>query len=392
MAIRNRIFKFSHRSIQALPPQDPAASSPNVEFTDSVESGLKIAVYKSGRRSFRHRYTFLGVKKMMTLGEFPAVNVDRARERVRDNKALLAEDTDPQKERQERREAISFSEFADEHYLPFAKQAMRSYRDVANRIKLRLKPSFGEMKLERITKPVISKFHLSLRDEISAITANRYLALVSSMFSRAIEIGLATENPCRGISKFKENGSRERVLAGDEMESFMLALKSAMKTPQGKAVFLLLATGLRKSELLSWKWSDVDWGNKRVSVPHTKSGKPHMAVLNTQAYEVLRCMEEERDICIDWVFPSDSALGHLLDIRRTFKSILASAGIKNLRIHDMRRSFASILINRGVPIYEVRDLLNHADIRTTQVYARLNTTTLQNASEKAAQELEKFMA
>lgn len=392
MGTTNRTFRFTHRAIDALPPQDADASSPNVEYTDAVESGLRIAVYKSGRRSFRHRYTLFGVKQMMTLGEFPAVNVERARERVRENKALLAEDIDPKEERQARRDAITFEEFAKQHYLPFAKQARKSYKDIANRIKLRLIPTFGDKQLERISKQTIAQFHLKLRDEISATTANRYLALISSMYSRAIEIGLATQNPCKGLSKFKEKGSRKRVLSGDEMERFMTALKDAMKTPPGKAVFLLLATGQRKSEVLSWRWSLVDWKNRRVSIPDNKADRPHMAVLNSQAYEVLKQMEQERDKSNDWVFPSDSAKGHLLDIRRTFKSIIDKAGISNLTIHDMRRSFASILINKGVPLTEIRDLLNHADIRTTQVYAHLNTTTLNSASEKAAKELEQFMA
>lgn len=387
----NRTFKFSHRAIESLPAPGPDALSTNVEYTDAVESGLRIAVYKSGRRSFRHRYTYLGVKKMMTLGEFPAVNLEKARERVRANKAMLAEDLDPLEARQQQREAVTFKEFVEQDYQSFAKKERRSYRDIENRIKLRLIPSFGNKQMPRITKREVSAFHLKLRDEISAISANRYLALTSSIFSRAMDLGLITENPCRGIPKFREGGGRKRVLSGDELGCFVKILQAEMKNPCGQAVFLLLATGLRKSEVLSLRWSHVDLNGNRVFLPNTKSGVPRYAPLNSQAMGILKVMLENRKSENDWVFPSNSKAGHLLDVRRTFKSIMDRAELSNLRIHDLRRSFASLLINAGVPIYEVRDLLGHADIRTTQIYAHLGTSTLQAASEEAAKELEKAL-
>ena len=106
----------------------------------------------------------------------------------------------------------------------------------------------------------------------------------------------------------------------------------------------------------------------------------------------LKQMEQVRDKSKDWVFPRNSTKDHLLDIRRTFKAIIDKAGISNLTIHDMHRSFASILINKGIPLTLSTNLLNPADIRTMQVYARLNTTSLVNASEAAGKDLEKFMA
>lgn len=381
---QSKIFKFSHRKIEQLAAPEPEAKSGNIEYTDAVESGLRIAVYKSGRRSFRHRYTFLGVKKMMTLGEFPAVNLDKARERVRANKAMLAEDIDPKEERQQQRDASTFAEFTEDHYLPFAKKERRSFTDIANRIEKRLNPVFGDRQMPRISKQDISRFHLQLRDDVSATTANRYLALASSVFTRAIELGVVTVNPCRGISKFKEGGGRKRVLSKEELDRFTASLRQEMETGPGQAIFLMMATGLRKGEILSLQWSNIDLENCKVYLPNTKSGVPRYAPLNSQAIGFLQQMQLSCDKSIDWVFPSKSKKGHLLDTRRTFKTIIDRAGIEALRMHDLRRSFASILINSGVPIYEIRDLLGHADIRTTQIYAHLGTSTLQTASEAAA--------
>jgi len=387
----NRIFKFNNRSIEALPPQPPDASSSNYEATDAGETGLKIAVYKSGKRSFRHRYTFMRVKKMMTLGTYPAVSIDRARERVRENKSLLAEDIDPREVRQAKRDVIDFKTFTENHFLSHAKQTMRSFKDAKSRINKWLLPAFGNKKLTQITRQDISKFHLGLRK--MPPTANRSLSLLSSMFRYAIEQGLVAENPCRGIPKIKEKSSKKRVLSDDEMQRFMTALIEAMSTLQGKAAFLLLATGKRKQELLSARWSNVDWEAKTIFLPETKNGEPGFAMLNSHAYTLLKQMEQDHNKNCDWIFPSKhSKSGRLTDIRRTFKTIITRAGIEGgFTIHGLRRQYATALINSDIPLNQVRELLNHKDIRTTLVYARLNTTSLQNANDTAGKEMEKYM-
>jgi site-specific recombinase XerD len=57
------------------------------------------------------------------------------------------------------------------------------------------------------------------------------------------------------------------------------------------------------------------------------------------------------------------------------------AGLPDLRIHDLRHSFASFLVNAGRSLYEVQELLGHADIRTTARYAHLSRERLFEAVE-----------
>jgi integrase len=145
-------------------------------------------------------------------------------------------------------------------------------------------------------------------------------------------------------------------------------------------------------EILSMRWSNVDLVKRQIYIPMTKSGKPGFALLNDQAFELLNQMKKERNKASDFVFPSKSKTGHLLDIRRTFQTIKSMARIEDFTIHSMRKVYASILINQNIPVAQIRDLLGHADIRTTMIYAHLNTKSLQDANEAAGKELEKFMA
>ena len=57
------------------------------------------------------------------------------------------------------------------------------------------------------------------------------------------------------------------------------------------------------------------------------------------------------------------------------------AGMPELRVHDLRHSFASFLVNAGRSLYEVQELLGHADIRTTSRYAHLSRDRLIAAVE-----------
>ena len=390
--IVNKSLYLSHRQIEALPVPSAEHPSTSIEYSDTTERGLKIAVYKSGLRSFRHRYTVRGKKQSVTLGEFPALSLEQARKRVQSNKLLIVDSVSPKDERVKRIEGLTFAEFVTDDYATFAKNERRSWRDIENRINLRLIPAFGDLPLPQLTKPMVAKFHQELRKDVSPTTANRYLALISAVYNKAMELGHVTENPTHDIVKFKESGARTRVLSNDELKRFMSALNEVIDTAPAKAIYLLITLGLRKMEVLSLRWENIDFDQQQAYLPTTKAGKPRYVTLNSLALELLEKMHKVRVNNNPWLFPSRSKSGHLQEVRKTFDRVTLMAKIKGLRTHDLRRSFASNLVNAGVSVYEVRDLLGHADVRTTQIYAHLASTTLQQASEVSATILKQALA
>lgn len=382
-------FQFSHRKIDALPIPPADHRSSNIECSDIVESGLRIAVYKSGRKSWRHRYTYFSKKCSQTLGEYPAVNLEMARERVRENKRLLAQDIDPKEERSRARQVLTFEEFCVEQYMPYAKKQLRSYKDVANRLKLRLLPAFGTMSLTQVGKRHVSELHRRLNDEVSAVTANRYLSQMAGIYTCAIEWGYATENPARGIRKLDEGGPRTRYLQGDQLSKFTAVLwqDSLAGNQSSRALFMLLATGHRKIEVLSQRWENIDLEKQTgyLSDPKKKGKRRHFP-LSSHLLQLLTLMHTERNANNPWLFPSKS--GHQKDIRRTFKTTMEKAGVKDLRPHDLRRTFASGLANMGFSAMAIRDLLGHANVATTErVYAHIDLGTLRDASDAFGEEI-----
>lgn len=387
--IINRTLKFSHRTIESLPPPEPEWPSNNIEFSDSVETGLKLVVYRSGKRHFRHRFVFNGKKRMVTIGEFPAVNLDKARTKVRENKALMADGIDPSTDSENVLSVLTFEKFVEKQFRPFAKMERRSFRDIDNRLAKRILPVFGHRSLDSIKRHEIAEFQVNLANEIAAPTANRTVATISSVLNLAVERGLIESNPARGIHKLKENGPRARVLGGEELARFLAELSKTLDSVAGQAISLLIMTGLRRGEVLNLTWENVNIPERSIYLKMTKCGEPRHVPLNSEALELLTRLKKERGENSHFVFPGSGGTGHLIEVRKTFNQICKKAKIKDLHPHDLRRAYASLLVNAEVPLSEIQGLLGHKNIATTQIYARINQNSLRRATETAVTELRK---
>lgn len=394
-----RILKLSHRGIDSLsaPPDDWPSS--NIEYTAAQEPNLKLVIFKQGankarppHKSWRLRYSFRGKKCTLTIGHYPSLSLEKALEIARNHKALISQGIDPRELREKTLTVCNFEEFVMNDFLPRATKSRKGIKDVKSRLDCHLLPTFRNRPLPSINKREISIWHSQLEDRISATTANRSLSLLSAILREAQDLELISVNPARGIRKAKESGPRTRVLSSEEFSRFVTALVKIIDTPQGAAIFLLLALGLQKMEILSLAWPDVDLDGNCVFIRENKVDIPRFVPLNSTAKEVFERLFAKRASTSNWVFPSNSASGHLQEIRRSFKTILNQAGIDSYRTHDLRRQFATNLLNNGVSIYEIKELLGHQDLRSTQIYAKLASNTLRVASETSATILELEMA
>lgn len=393
-------FPFSKRTIEALPAHDPDAASRESEYTDSECVGLHLRVSKASRKFFQHRYRHLGRKRCMTLGEFPHVSLQDARQRVSEHKALLARDIDPGDERAQKRNDLTFADFAKEFYVPHATMHKKTWQEDVYKIERRINPALGKLRLSTITARDLTTFHAKVKEATSATTANHHLTLVKRMLSLAVKWGLLEKNPATGLDRFKEPPHRERYLTKEELPRFLKALD---EQEDGRlsvaAIRLMLFTGCRKSEILSLEWWQVKLDEGRIFLSKTKTNRPRSVLLNAKAREVLeeltaRREEEDRTRESEFVFPSRAGTirGHIFDVRKPFMAACEAAGIEGLRTHDLRHSFATIAIMAGASLYDVQKLLGHSDISMTQRYAHMVDETLQRATDNVGQMIEQAMS
>lgn len=124
-------------------------------------------------------------------------------------------------------------------------------------------------------------------------------------------------------------------------------------------------TGLRRGELLSLTWADINLDACMLTVraENAKSGRERHVPLNTEALAVLT----------QWGTQTSRAgrVFDVADVKTAWRGLLEAACITNFRFHDLRHHFASKLVRKGVDLNTVRELLGHADITMTLRYAHL---------------------
>lgn len=306
--------------------------------------------------------------------------------RVEQFHARLAQGLDPFAEDEKSKKEVTFGHFANEVYLPNARVRKRSYRDDESRLQKHILPYIGAKKFDELNMALVTDvLHGATATGLQPATVNRIGALLSVICNLAIDHELIASNPMKRVKKLQENNQIERYLSNEELQRLMLVLKHPehytinSKTIVAIIQFLLL-TGVRKREAMDMQWSDVDFTKSTWFLKFNKSGKARHIALNTDAIAILNALPK----ISTYIFANPETGKPYNDIRKTFDKVMQCADISNMRIHDLRHNFASLAVNSGESLFVVQKLLGHASPQTTQRYAHLQQSTLQNASEKIA--------
>jgi integrase len=198
----------------------------------------------------------------------------------------------------------------------------------------------------------------------------------------------------RGASKRLR---QPRSLTAEEFQRFVAQLREPFRT---EAV-LCVSLGLRISECLALKWSDVDWLNGTLlvergivtgRVDETKTeGSRRALTLAAEILVILRAwkMSTQFGDADDWIFASPTQLGRLPWSYpwtwKRFQDAATAAGLEVFGTHTLRHSYRSWLDAVGTTMAVQQKLMRHADIRTTMnVYGTVVTDEMATASGKVA--------
>lgn len=372
-----RKFRFTNRALDALPACPPESASKADEYSDSEMMGLKALVSRIREIVFYHRYVFNSKKRAYRIGVYPGISISEARQKVQTNRAILDRGSDPQEDSDRTKGMPTFAEHAQE-FLNFVKQYKRSANCDESKLRLYLIPHFGTRRLCDITLREIQAYHAKVTKTLAPSTANRHLALLSKMFSLALQWDRITKNPCIGIKKFKEDNQIQRFLSPEEIGRLYQAMDADYNKIATNALKLLLLTGCRREEVLQAKWEDISLETGTWFLPKGKTGSRYIQV-NGAAKELLESIVRTDS---PYVFPGrDDPKKPINNPRKCFTRVLKAAGIEHIRVHDLRHSHASMLVNQGVSLFMVQKILGHSSPKTTMRYSHLSDSTLRAASE-----------
>ena len=203
-------------------------------------------------------------------------------------------------------------------------------------------------------------------------TVVRYMAVLSHAFTIAVkEWNWMEDSPIRKVTKPKEPRGRIRFLDGEERERLLHACKESSNSYLYIIVVLALSTGMRQAEILTFKWSDVDFANKRVILLETKNGEVRQVAITGLAFDLLTQLDKIRRLDTHYLFPGKFPKKPI-DIRSAWESAMKKAKIHNFRFHDLRHSCASYLAMNGASLAEIAEVLGHKTLSMVKRYAHLS--------------------
>lgn len=360
------------------------------EIYDSLMKGFYVDIQRSGRMTFRVRYKLFNKTKICTLGDARVLTLEEAREAARDVLRLAMKDINP-KELNRVSSGMSVEDFFENRYLPFVKSYKRSWKTDESIIRNHVLDLLGHLSMDSVTPgDIVNCLNLMHDKKYAPATCNRFLILIKYGFKLAIswEIKGVTRNPAKDIKELSQENKIERCLTQAQAEDL---LKSARQIQNGLVIYIiqfLIQTGARKREALDAEWHDIDFEQRLWRIPKSKSGKVRHIPLSSEALSLLVSLKANAPAGTSYIFANPDTGKPFVSIFQSWDLIRRRAGLPSVRMHDLRHSFASFLVNAGRSLYEVQQLLGHADIRTTSRYSHLSRKTLREAVENIPTKLD----
>jgi integrase len=387
-------IRLTNREIEKLP-----AGERRYPVYDDEMPGLLVRVSPTGKKAFFYSARVNGRKRMIKLGEPPALTVAAARKLAQKHAGQVAEGIDVAEQRRQARR--------ENQTAPTVEDAWHAYRDghlVPNCSPKTLKGDeycwaaipWPKRRLDSLTTRDVAKLHEDLAKR-GPVWANRVIEFLRRIINHsADELGFRGENPVKlqqgkqsrrkgqSVRRARER-SRQRYIEPREIGAFVRAIETEGDPDVADFVRMMLYTGARRSNVLGMKWADVSESRRVWTIPagEAKAGEAIELPLSSYATAVLDRRGKRADPNATFVFPSKrAASGHMTEPKKRWQALRARAGLDDLTLHDLRRTVGSWASMTGTPYAVVKAMLGHAEGKdVTMIYARSDTETVRAAFE-----------
>lgn len=270
----------------------------------------------------------------------------------------------------------------------------------------KIKEHLGEIPMDKITPFHIQETYRKLHDDLKQNSIVIVANVIEMAMKKATKEKLLKENPCEHTEKPTRERKEMNYLNKEEVQRFLAEVEG--EWPHECLYTLAIATGMRRSELMGLRWSDIDLDEGKIKVVRqlrmgegwtfefgelkTDSSIREIAI-NEDTIKVLKKHRQEqlqrklraKEWEYDNLVLTDKDGIHLKPsfwkkhIRRT----LDRADCKRVTLHELRHTCATILLSEGVQPKIVQEILGHASISTTlDTYAHVIPKQQQESAEK----------
>ena len=250
----------------------------------------------------------------------------------------------------------------------------------------------NSIRLEDVEANLIEKYLIEREDEngIQTRTDGKVLSSLRTFFKFLKIEKIVESNPAKLVEKPKDPILLPKTISEDEIEDLLNQFESDLLGRRDYALFeLIYSSGMRISEAVSLNVNSWRRDEKAINVIG-KRNKERIVFVGDIAFDAVE--EYLRNVRPKLLSKKNQKEQALFLNRRggrltrqaahlRFQECTSSLGL-DATIHTLRHSFASHMIKNGADIRSVQEMLGHSDIKTTQIYTQLDTSTLLEAYDK----------
>ena len=361
------------------------------ELRDTIVPGFLLKITPAGRKIFMVQYrTNAGERRKPAIGRFGELTVEQARSIARDWLADVRKGKDPSVEKAAARDAPSMKDlcakFIEDYSTP--KNRPRTVRSNQGYIDRHIIPNLGAIKVREVTRSDVSS--LITRMKKAPVTANRVLSCLRKLFNMAEVWGFRVDgtNPCRHIPKYPESG-KTRLITDDEMVRLFGYLERAdvegLEHPfLTLGLRLQFAFAARMSEIISMEWESVDFENRRVIWPDSKTGEISKP-MSEDIFALLSTAPrlEGSPYVVPSIFNPERPMSQNT-YSKGWKRILERAEILHVGTHGIRHRATTEIANSGVPVKVGMRLTAHKTVTQFMRYVHTEDDQVRAAAEIVA--------
>jgi integrase len=230
--------------------------------------------------------------------------------------------------------------------------------------------AFKSLRLKTPTKQDLARYERALRTDPKAglqvtrtiAAVNRELAKMKRIFNWAIQHGFLLKSPFQSgepLVSSADEVHRQRIISREEESRLLAAVDAEPRRAHLRGVLLIaLDCALRRGEILTLKWADVDLDRRTITVQafNAKTARSRTVAMTRRVFEDLQARY--------YATPRqpDELIFDVKGVKRSFKSACRAAGISDFRLHDCRHVAISRMIRAGIPPVEVIRISGHINL------------------------------
>ncbi|MBC8212216.1 MAG: site-specific integrase [Gammaproteobacteria bacterium] len=265
-------------------------------------------------------------------------------------------------------ENTTFSELV-ERYKKEVLPSKKSQQDSLSRMKT-VEAALGHLILAAITPLTLKEYRDYRLETVSSGSVRKELSFISVLLTicqKEWDIYLPRGNPVSSIRVPSPNKARSRRLEGNEEEKLMQAAREYGGLI-ADIIQIAINTGMRRSEITSLNWKNINLEIKTATLLDTKNGEDRTIPLNSTVVSILKNTPRNINSLVFCIKPDS--------ISQAFERICERTGIENLRFHDLRHEATSRFFELGLNIMEVSSITGHKDLAMLKRYTHLKAEDL----------------